>query len=89
MSFWGFLGKTKTMRRCARERGVEEVQKSGGGVPYGVRIDDEGRRGLQTLAINFAGLAASRAGGEKGDWRRGVRASYRSGAGKKRPGFKA
>jgi hypothetical protein len=43
------------------------VQKSGGGVPYGVGINDEGRRGLQTPAINFAGLAVSRAGGGKGD----------------------
>jgi hypothetical protein len=41
--------------------------KSSGGVPYGVGIDDEGRRGLQIPAINFAGLAASRAGGGKGD----------------------
>jgi hypothetical protein len=27
------------MRRCTRERGVGEVQKSGGGEPYGVGIE--------------------------------------------------
>jgi hypothetical protein len=67
MPFWGFLGQTKMMRRCARERGVKEVQKSGSGVPYGIEIDDKGRWHPQAPMRNFLGLVASQTGGRKGD----------------------
>jgi hypothetical protein len=69
MPFWGFLGQTKMMRRCARERGVKEVQKSGGGVPYGVGIDDERRQSCGPPMRNQSGLAAQSAAERKGKWR--------------------
>jgi hypothetical protein len=59
MPFWGFLGQTKMMRRCARERGVEEVQQSGGGVPYGVGIERKRPQVSGSPARNLGSLAAS------------------------------
>jgi hypothetical protein len=69
MLFWGFLGQTKMMRRCARERGVEEVQKSGGGVPYGVRIDVLQWRRLRIPASNSGSLGAQSEEREGEEWR--------------------
>jgi hypothetical protein len=43
------------------------VQKSGGGIPCCIGINDEGRRHPQAPTRNFIGLTASRAGGRKGD----------------------